>query len=93
MGKDRYRKARRIIYNHSANEWNNEPEYKLQKVRIYGESNSKRSYIIDSYGSKKFNCNKTQIFFNKKDFEEKMDNIESFKLTKYEKDYLLKQFE
>lgn len=52
-----------------------------------------KSYIIDSYGNKKFSCDKTQIFFNKKDFEEKMDNIQGFKLTKYEKDYLLKQFE
>lgn len=38
---EKYIKARRIIYNHNANDWNNEPEYKLQKIRIYGESNSR----------------------------------------------------
>lgn len=92
MKDNNFIKARRIIYNRSANDWNDEPEYKLQKIRIYGESNSKKSYIIDSYGSKMFRCLKSQIFFNKKDFEEKMNNIEGFKLTDYEKDYLLKQF-
>ena len=85
-------KARRIIYNNSSNDWNNEPEYKLQKVRIYGESNSKKSYIIDSYGNKKFICHKTQIFLNKDDFKNKMNDILNFKLTDYEKEYLLKQF-
>ena len=45
-------KGRRIIFNPSANDFNDEPEYKLQKVRIYGESNSKKSYIISfSFGS------------------------------------------
>ena len=92
MKDNNFIKARRIIYNRSANDWNDEPEYKLQKIRIYGESNSKKSYIIDSYVSKMFRCLKSQIFFNKKDFEEKMNNIEGFKLTDYEKDYLLKQF-
>lgn len=90
--KNKYIKGRRIIYNSSANDWNNEPEYKLQKIRIYGESNSKKSYIIDSYGNKKFSCNKTQVFFNKEDFEKKMDNIESYNLTDFEKQYLIKQF-
>lgn len=89
---EKYKKARRIIVNQSANDWNNEPEYKLQKVRVYGESNSKKSFIIDSYGNKKFSCNKTQIFFNKEDFKRKMDNIEGFNLTEYEKEYLLNLF-
>lgn len=88
---EKYKKARRIIVNQSANDWNNEPEYKLQKVRVYGESNNKKSFIIDSYG-KKFSCNKTQIFFNKEDFKNKMDNIEGFNLTEYEKEYLLNLF-
>lgn len=88
-----YIKARRIIYNPSANDFNNEPEYKLQKVRIYGESNSKKSYIIDSYGRQKFSCNKTQVFLNKEDFVNKMNNIFMFDLNEYEKDYLLKQFD
>lgn len=51
-----------------------------------------KSYIVDSYDKYKFTCNKTQVFLNKKDFEEKMDNIENFKLTDFEKQYLLKQF-
>ena len=38
---DKFIKARRIIYNPSANDFNDEPEYKLQKVRIYGESNNR----------------------------------------------------
>jgi len=87
-----YRKARRIIYNPSSNDFNDEPEYKLQKVRVYGESKSKKSYIIDSYGNKKFSCHKSQIFFNKDDFLEKKDNIEQFKLNEFEKKYLEKQF-
>lgn len=89
---EKYKKARRIIINRSANDWNNEPEYKLQKVRVYGESNSKKSYIIDSYGNKKFSCIKSQIFFNKEDFKNKMDNIEGFNLAEYEKEYLLNLF-
>ena len=87
-----YIKAKRIIFNSSSNDWNNEPEYKLQKVRIYGETQSGKCYVIDSYGSKKFSCNKSQIFLNKQDFEEKMNNIQNFKLTEYEQNYLLKQF-
>ena len=86
-------KGRRIIFNPSANDFNNEPEYKLQKVRIYGESNSKKSYIIDSYGRQKFSCNKSQVFFNKQDFIEKMDTIFMFNLNDFEKEYLLKQFD
>lgn len=89
---EKYKKARRIIVNQSANDWNNEPEYKLQKVRVYGESNSRKSFIIDSYGNKKFSCLKTQIFFNKEDFKNKMDNIEGFNLSEYEKEYLLNSF-
>lgn len=87
-----YIKAKRIIFNSSSNDWNNEPEYKLQKVRIYGETQSGKCYVIDSYGSQKFSCNKSQIFLNKQDFEEKMNNIQNFKLTEYEQNYLLKQF-
>lgn len=92
MEKERYRKARRIIYNPSANDWNDEPEYKLQKVRVYRESNSGKSYLIDSYGNKKFSCDKTQVFLNKDDFINKMDSIFMFNLNDYEKEYLLKQF-
>lgn len=85
-------KAKRIIINQSSNDWNDESEYKLQKIRIYGESKSMKSYIIDSYGSKKFNCLKTQVFLNKKDMERKIDNIEGFRLTENEKQYLLNSF-
>ena len=92
MEKERYRKARRIIYNPSANDWNDGPEYKLQKVRVYRESNSGKSYLIDSYGNKKFSCDKTQVFLNKDDFINKMDSIFMFNLNDYEKEYLLKQF-
>lgn len=88
-----YIKARRIIYNPSANDFNDELEYKLQKVRIYGESNSKKSYIIDSYGRQKFSCNKSQVFLNKQDFIDKKDNIFMFNLNDYEKEYLLNQFD
>ena len=87
---DKVIKAKRIIYNKSANDFNDEPEYKFQKVRIFGESTNEKSYIIDSYGSKRFSCNKTQVFLNKKDFEEKIDNIQGFNLTDFEKKYLLK---
>lgn len=86
-----YRKAKRIIYNKSCNDWNNEPEYKLQKIRIYGETQSGKCYVIDSYG-KKFACNKSQVFLNKQDFETKMNNIQDFQLTENEQKYLLKQF-
>lgn len=89
---EKYKKARRIIVNRNFNDWNNEQEYKLQRVRVYGENESKKSFIIDSYGNKKFSCNKTQIFFNKEDFKNKMNNIEGFNLTKYEKEYLLNSF-
>ncbi len=84
-------KARRIIVNKSSNDWNNEAEYKLQKVRIYGETQSGKCYVIDSYGKFKFSCNKTQIFLNKADFKSKMNDIQDFNLTDYEKQYLLKQ--
>lgn len=87
-----YIKAKRIIYNRSSNDWNDEPEYKLQKVRIYGETQNKKSYVIDSYGRFKFSCNKSQIFLNKQDFKEKMNSIQNFKLLDYEQKYLLNQF-
>lgn len=90
--KEKFIKAKRIIYNPSSNDFNNEPEYKLQKVRIYGESISKKSYIIDSYGNKKFSCLKEQVFLNKEDLKNKIDNIHGFRLTKSEKEYLLNQF-
>lgn len=85
-------KAKRIIVNPSSNDWNDEPEYKLQKIRIYGESKSMKSYIIDSYGSKRFNCLKTQVFLNIEDMKRKVDNIEGFRLTENEKQYLLNSF-
>ena len=88
-----YKKARRIIYNPHANDWNLEPEYKLQKVRIYGESKGGKSYIIDSYGNKKFNCDKTQIFFTKQNFIDNCNNINGFKLTEGEKQYLINSFD
>lgn len=87
---EEYKKARRIINNTGANDWNDEPEYKLQKIRVYGESNSKKSYIVDSYG-KKFTCHKSNVFFNKEDFINKMDNIAGFRLSEQEKKYLLAQ--
>ena len=87
-----YKKARRIIFNSASNDWNNEPEYKLQKVRVYGESKSKKSYIIDSYGNKKFSCHKSNVFFNKEDFKNKMNNLVGFNLTQSQKEYLLNIF-
>ena len=85
-------KARRIIYNQASNDWNDEPEYKLQKIRIYGETKSNKSYVIDSYGSRKFACNKNEVFTNKKDFQEKIDKITRYNLTEGQKQYLLNQF-
>lgn len=82
-------KGKRIIYNRASNDFNNEPDYKLQRVKIHGELNN--SYIVDT-GGKKFACDKSQIFLNKSDFENKMDNIKGFKLTTFEKEYLIKQF-
>lgn len=90
--REKYQKAKRIIYNSSSNDFNDEPEYKLQKVRVYGESKSGKSYIIDSYGNKKFSCNKSNIFFNKTDFEQKMDKIQGFLLLENQKKYLLNMF-
>lgn len=81
-------KARRIICNNSSNDWNDEPEYKLQKVRIYGENKNGTSYIIDSYGKFKFTCHKSQIFLNKEDFNNKKDSILNFNLLENEKKYL-----
>ena len=85
---DKIIKARRIIVNVHSNYWNNEPEYKLQKVRIYGESKTGKSYIVDSYGNFKFICHKSRIFLNKDDFNEKKDNILGFNLLENEKKYL-----
>lgn len=85
-------KARRIIYNQASNDWNDEPEYKVQKVRIYGETKSNKSFVIDSYGHGKFACNKNEVFLNRKDFEEKIDKVTRFNLTENQKQYLLNQF-
>lgn len=81
-------KAKRIIYNKSSNDWNDEAEYKLQKIRIYGENKKGTSCIVDSYGKFKFICHKSQIFLNKKDFNNKKDNILTFNLSENEKKYL-----
>lgn len=89
---EKYIKAKRIIYNSASNDWNDEPEYKLQKIRIYGESKSGKSYIIDSYGAGRFACNKNEVFLNKKDFEEKINKPLRFNLTENEKQYLLNIF-
>ena len=85
-------KARRILYNRASNDWNNEPEYKLQKIRIYGENKNGKSYIIDSYGNFKFACHKSQIFLSKEDFNKKMDNILGFNLLESQKKYLANLF-
>lgn len=85
---DKVIKARRIIVNIHSNDWNDEPEYKLQKVRIYGENKNGKSYIVDSYGKFKFTCHKSQIFLSKDDFNNKKDNILNFNLFDYEKKYL-----
>ena len=87
-----YIKAKRIIYNKSSNDWNDEPEYKLQKVRIYGKTKSNKNYVIDSYGNFKFICNKNEVFLDKIDFEEKANKITGYNLTKSEKEFLLNQF-
>ncbi|MCI9245613.1 MAG: hypothetical protein HFJ30_00425 [Clostridia bacterium] len=83
-------KAKRIIYNKAGNDFNDECEYKLQKVRIYEETD--KNFIIDSYGKFKFSCNKTQVFLSKEDFKNKMNNIQDFNLNDFEKKYLLEQF-
>ena len=89
---EKYIKAKRIIYNSASNDWNDEPEYKLQKIRIYGESKNRKSYIIDSYGKRKFSCDKSEVFLNKKDIEEKINKLSKFNLTENEKQYLLTIF-
>ena len=89
---EKYMKAKRIIYNSASNDWNDEPEYKLQKVRIWGKSKSGKSYIIDSYGARRFACNKNEVFLNKKDFEEKINKPLKFNLTENQKQYLLNIF-
>ena len=84
--------AKRIIVNKSSTDFNNEPEYKLQKVRIYGETKTGKSYIVDSYGKFKFKVLKLEVFLNLEDMKSKIDNIQNFNLTDYEKEYLLKQY-
>ena len=89
---DNVTSAKRIIVNPSSNDFNNEPEYKLQKVRIYGETKTGKSYIVDSYGKFKFKVLKSEIFLDLEDMKNKIDNIERFKLSGFEKAYLLKQY-
>ena len=84
--------AKRITINKSSNDWNNEPEYKLQKVRIYGETKTGKSYIIDSYGKFKFKVLKSQVFLSLEDMKSKINNIQNFNLQDYEKEFLLKQY-
>ena len=84
--------GKRIIVNKSSNDFNDEPEYKLQKVRIYGETKTGKSYIVDSYEKFKFKVLKSQIFLNLEDMKNKIDNIQNFNLQDYEKEYLLKQY-
>lgn len=82
-------KARRLIYNRNYNDFNKEPQYKLQKVRIHEEFSW--GYIVDS-GSDKFKCGKSKVFKNKEDFNKKIDNIPSVFLTEQEKEELLKSW-
>ncbi len=82
-------KARRLIYNRDYNDFNKEPEYKLQKVRILEEFSW--GYIVDS-GSNKFKCNKNKVFRNKEDFKNKIDTIFGVDLTEEEKEELLKSW-
>ena len=84
--------AKRIIVNPSSNNFNDEPEYKLQKVKIYGETKTGKSYIVDSYGKFKFKVLKSEIFLNLEDMKSKIDNIQNFNLQGYEKEYLLGQY-
>ena len=81
-------KARRLIYNRNYNQWNNELEWKLQKVTIHEEN--KTHYVVDS-GSYKFKCSKNKVFRNKEDFRNKIDNIFGVDLTE-EKEELLKSW-
>ncbi len=84
--------AKRIIVNKSSNDFNDESEYKLQKVRIYGETKTGKSYIVDSYGKFKFKVLKSQVFLSIEDMKNKIDNIQNFNLQDYEKEYLLKYY-
>lgn len=82
-------KAKRIIYNKSANDFNNEPEYKLQKVLIWGETITHESYVLTNQGTKKYIRHKSQVFLDRLDLENKIDDIKGFDLTEHEKEYLL----
>ena len=82
-------KARRLIYNKYANDFNNELEWKLQKVRIHEEYSW--GYIVDS-GSNKFKCGKSKVFVNKEDFKDKIDCIFGVDLTEEEKKELLESW-
>lgn len=85
-------KAKRIIVNPHSNDFNNEPEYKLQKVLIWGETQTHKSYVITNSGTKKYTRPKSQVFLDRLDLENKIDDIEGFNLTNYEKEYLLERF-
>ena len=82
-------KARRLIYNRYANDFNNELEWKLQKVRILEENQT--YYIVDN-GSSKFKCSKNKVFVNKEDFKDKIDCIFGVDLTGEEKKELLESW-
>lgn len=82
-------KAKRLIYNKSYNDFNEEPEYKLQNVRIHSEE--AYHYIVDSDGTK-FKASKSKVFLNKNDFFEKIDKIFGVYLSTEEIMELASQF-
>ncbi len=54
--------ARRKMLNRASNDWNNESEYKMQKVRVRGETKDGKQFVVDSYGNFVFRVNKEDIF-------------------------------
>ena len=54
--------ARRKMFNRASNDWNDEPEYKMQKVRVRGETTDGKQFVVDSYGNFVFRVNKEDIF-------------------------------
>lgn len=82
--------AYRLLYNKSSNDWNDEPEYKMQKVHIQGESKDRDMFLIDSYSKKTFWCDKNEIFLNKKDFERKIKDNKN--VADYNKELLAKVY-
>ncbi len=83
-------KAYRLLYNKSCNDWNDEPEYKMQKVHIQGESKDREQFLVDSYGKKTFWCDKKEIFLNKNDFMMKIKDNKN--VTEYNKELLVKVY-